>query len=181
MRNQLMAIMIQVPLVGLLAGGAASSAVKTDDIPAPLRVPANAVLTLRAHAVGVQIYQCRADKDDAARIAWSLKEPEADLFDHAGNKIGKHYAGPTWEATDGSRVSGEVVARANSPEQNAVAWLLLSAKSASGNGVFGRVRFIQRLRTVGGNAPPDGCNQASAGAEVRVGYSAEYRFYADKP
>jgi len=181
MRNQLMAIMIQVPLVSLLAGGAASSAVKTDDIPAPLRVPANSVLTVRAHAVGVQIYECRADKDDAARIAWSLKEPEADLFDHAGNKIGKHYAGPTWEATDGSRVTGEVVARANSPEPNAVAWLLLSAKSASGNGVFGRVRFIQRLRTVGGNAPTDGCNQASTGAEVRVGYSAEYRFYADKP
>ncbi len=181
MRNQLMAIIIQVPLVGLLAGGAASSAVKTDDIPAPLRVPTNSVLTLRAHAAGVQIYQCRADKDDAARIAWFLKEPEADLFDHSGNKIGKHYAGPTWEATNGSKVTGEVVARANSPDPNAVAWLLLSAKSTSGNGVFGRVRFIQRLRTVGGNAPSDGCNQASAGAEVRVAYSAEYWFYADKP
>ena len=181
MRNQLMAIMIQVPLMGLLAGGAASSALKTDDIPAPLRVPTNSVLTLRAHAAGVQIYQCRADKDDAARIAWSLKEPEADLFDHAGNKIGKHYAGPTWEATDGSKVTGEVVARANSPDPNAVAWLLLSAKSTSGSGVFGRVRFIQRLHTVGGNAPSDGCNQASAGGEVRVAYSAEYWFYSDKP
>src|SRR6266851_8459964 len=174
MRNQLMAIIIQVPLVGLLAGGAASSAVKTDDIPAPLRVPTNSVLTLRAHAAGVQIYQCRPDKGDAARVEWRLKEPEADLFDHSGNKIGKHYAGPTWEATNGSKVTGEVVARANSPDPNAVAWLLLSAKSTSGNGVFGRVRFIQRLRTVGGNAPSDGCNQASAGAEVRVAYSAEY-------
>jgi hypothetical protein len=33
---------------------------------------------------------------------------------------------------------------------------------------------------VGGTAPPDGCSQASAGKEVRVPYSAEYRFYLDK-
>jgi len=181
MKNQLMAIIVQVPLMGLLTGCAASSMVKTDDIPAPLRVSANSVLSLRTHAKGVQIYRCRADKDDAARFEWLLKEPEADLFDQAGDKIGKHYAGPTWEAMDGSKVTGEVVARADSPDPNAVAWLSLGAKSTSGNGVFGHVRFIQRLRTAGGNAPPDGCNQASAGGEVRVPYSAEYWFYVDKP
>jgi hypothetical protein len=179
MKNQLIAILIQGPLMGLLAGCAATSAMKTDDIPAPLRVPANAVLTLQAHAAGVQIYRCRADKDDAAHVEWILKEPEADLFDH-GNRIGKHYAGPTWEAMDGSKVTGEVVARANSPDPNAVAWLLLSAKSTSGNGMFEHVRFIQRLRTVGGNAPSVGCNQASLGSEVRVSYTAEYWFYVDK-
>jgi hypothetical protein len=180
-KDQLMAIIVQVPIMGLLAGCAVSPAVKTDDIPAPLRVSTKAVLTQQAHAAGVQIYRCRADKDDAARFEWLLKEPEADLFDHAGNKIGKHYAGPSWEAKDGSKVTGEVVARANSPDPNAVAWLLLSAKSTSGNGIFRDVRFIQRLRTVGGNAPSDGCNQASAGREVRVQYSAEYWFYGDKP
>jgi hypothetical protein len=180
MKNQLMAIIIQAPLIGLLAGFAAASSVKTDDIPAPLRVSTNAVVTLRAHATGVQIYRCLSDKDDAARVEWLFKEPEADLFDHAGKKIGKHYAGPTWEATDGSKVIGEVVAQANSPEPNSVAWLLLRAKSTSGNGVFGRVRFIQRLRTAGGKPPPDGCNQASVGRELRVPYTAEYWFYADK-
>src|ERR1700730_5537099 len=135
MKHQLMAIFIQVPLIGLLAGCAASSAMKTDDIPASLRVPTNAVVALRAHAAGVQIYRCRAAKGDAARVEWQLKEPEADLFDR-GNKIGRHYAGPTWEATDGSKVTGEVVARADSPDPKAVAWLLLSAKSTSGDGVF---------------------------------------------
>ncbi len=179
MKDQLMAIIVQLPLIGLLAGFPASSAVKTDDIPAPLRVSTDLVLTLRAHAAGVQIYQCRPEKGDAARVEWLLKEPEADLFDHAGKKIGKHYAGPTWEAMDGSKVTGEVVARANSPDPNAVAWLLLSVKSTSGSGVFGHVRFIQRLGTAGGNAPSEGCNQASAGGEVRVPYSAEYWFYAD--
>jgi hypothetical protein len=180
MKNQLMAIVIQIPLIGLLAGGAASSAVKTDDIPAPLQVSSNSVLSLRTHATGVQIYQCRADKDAAARVEWSFKEPQADLFDQAGHKIGKHYAGPTWEALDGSKVIGEVVARANSPDANSVPWLLLSAKSASGNGVFGRVRFIQRLRTAGGNSPSEGCDQALLGRELRVPYTAEYWFYVDK-
>jgi hypothetical protein len=178
MKNQLRAIVVQ-GLV-LLAGCAASPAMKTDDIPAPLRVSTDSVLTLQAHGAGVQIYQCRADKDDAARVGWQLKEPEAELFDH-GNKIGKHYAGPTWEGTDGSKVIGGVVAQVNSPDPNAVAWLLLSAKSASGNGIFGHVRFIQRLRTVGGKAPSVGCNQDSVGSELRVAYSAEYWFYADKP
>jgi hypothetical protein len=180
-KNQLMAILVQAPLMTLLAGCAASPWMNAGDIPPPLRVPTNAALTLQVHAAGVQIYRCRAAKDDAARVEWVLREPEADLSDRAGNKIGKHYAGPTWEATDGSKVTGEVAARANSPDPDAVAWLLLSAKSTSGNGVLGRVRFIQRLRTVGGNAPSDGCNQASAGGEVRVAYSAEYWFYSDKP
>jgi Protein of unknown function (DUF3455) len=172
-KSQLIAIIVQVPIMGLLAGCA--------DIPAPLRVSTKAVLTQQTHAAGVQIYRCRADKDDAARFEWLLKEPEADLFDRAGNKIGKHYAGPTWEAKDGSKVTGEVVARADSPDPKAVAWLLLSAKSTSGNGVFRDVRFIQRLHTVGGIAPSNGCNQASAGSEVRVSYSAEYWFYVEKP
>jgi hypothetical protein len=179
-KDHLISIMVHVSIIGLLAGCAASPRVP-DDIPTPLRVSTNAVLALRAHAAGVQIYRCSAGKDDAARFEWLLKAPEADLFDHSGKKIGNHYAGPTWEAKDGSKMTGAVVARANSPEPNAIAWLLLSAKSTSGNGIFTGVRFIQRLHTVGGNAPSDGCDQASAGKEVRVSYSAEYLFYVDKP
>jgi hypothetical protein len=174
------ATVIQVSLVGMLAGCAAAAAVAPDDIPASLRVTTNAVVALKAHGAGVQIYRCRAAKDDAARFEWVLKEPEADLFGHAGNRIGKHYAGPTWEAKDGSKVTGEVVAKANSPDPNSVAWLLLSAKSTWGNGVFAAVRFVQRLHTVGGNAPVDGCDQASVDKEARVPYSADYWFYGDK-
>lgn len=181
LEKQLMTIIIQVPLIGLLAGCAASPAANTEDIPAPLRVSTSEMMTQQAHAVGVQIYRCRANKDDAARLEWQLKQPEADLFDKAATKIGKHYAGPTWEANDGSKVTGEVVARADSPDPNAVAWLLLSAKSTSGNGVFSDVRFIQRLHTAGGNAPAEGCNQANTDREVRVSYSADYWFYVAKP
>jgi hypothetical protein len=126
-------------------------------------------------------FSCDADKNDLSHFEWILKAPEADLYDHAGNKIGKHYAGPTWEAKDGSKVTGELAARADSPDPNAIAWLLLRARSTSATGIFGNVQFVQRLRTAGGVAPPQGCSQAAAGKEARVPYSAEYRFYAPKP
>jgi hypothetical protein len=152
-----------------------------EDIPPGLRVPAGAVLAREAHAAGAQIYRCSADKGDAERFTWALIQPEADLFDPRGRKIGKHYAGPTWEAGDGSRVTGEVVARADSPDPNSVAWLLLRANSEAGNGIFRGVRFVQRLRTAGGMAPTAGCDRASAGNEVRVPYTAEYWFYGAPP
>ncbi|MGC1524247.1 MAG: DUF3455 domain-containing protein, partial [Steroidobacteraceae bacterium] len=116
--------------------------------------------------------------------AWVLKAPDAELFDAAGHSIGRHYAGPTWEAKDGSRVTGEVAARVNSPDSNSVAWLLLGAGSVPaaipGGGLFAGVRYVQRLHTHGGNAPPQECNQFLVDREVRVPYSAEYWFYADK-
>ena len=179
--NRLMAMVTYGFLVGLFAGCAVSPAAKTDDIPAALRVATTEIPTQRTHAVGVQIYRCRANKDDSGHFEWQLKAPEADLFDKAGHRIGKHYAGPTWEGNDGSQVTGEVAARANSPDPNAIAWLLLSAKSTSGTGIFSSVRFIQRLHTAGGNAPAEGCNQASVDREVRVPYTADYWFYAAKP
>jgi hypothetical protein len=168
-------------LAGLAAGCSASAALRMEDIPANVRVPPGAVLARQVHATGVQIYRCSADKSDAARFSWALIRPEADLIDRAGHKMGKHYGGPTWEAGDGSRVTGEVVARADSPDPKSVAWLLLRANSAGGNGVFGGVRFIQRLRTAGGAAPAAGCDAASAGNEARVPYAAEYWFYAAAP
>ena len=177
-KNHWPAITPLAPLIVVLAACTAAP-IDTRDIPAPLQVPPTAALTQQLHAVGVQIYRCTADKSDPARFAWQLRAPEASLFDHSGVEIGKHYAGPTWEARDGSKVVGEVAARA-SPDPSAVAWLLLNAKSTSGSGIFASVRFVQRLRTAGGNAPPDGCSPASADSEVRVPYSAEYWFYAEK-
>ena len=139
------------------------------------------VLSLETAATGVQIYECNASKDEPTRFEWIFKAPEADLFDMAGNKIAKHYAGPTWESNDGSKVVGEVKAKDNGPDPNAIPWLLLSAKSTSGTGVFSRIKSIQRVHTVGGRAPTEACSQAQAGKVVRVGYKATYNFYVGKP
>src|SRR5206468_420762 len=96
------------------------------------RTPATEVLSLETEATGVQIYECNAGKDVPTRFEWVFKAPEADLFDRAGNKIGKHYAGPTWESNDGSKVVGEVKAQNAGPDSGAIPWLLLNAKSTSG-------------------------------------------------
>ena len=162
-------------LLGACAGGGPVSAV--NDIPASLRAPPNLLLTLQARGTGVQIYQCAVVAGDATRYAWSLKGPEATLYDQGGKKIGRHFAGPTWEGNDGSTVVGEVVSRADSPSGNSIPWLLLSAKANSGRGLFGSVKFIQRLHTVGGNMPSAECNGSRSGAERREKYSADYFFY----
>jgi hypothetical protein len=81
------------------------------DVPPALQVPAGQKLTRMLHATGVQIYQCKASARDPSRYTWVYQEPKADLSDRSGKDIGRHYAGPTWEAEDGSKVVGDVVAR----------------------------------------------------------------------
>jgi hypothetical protein len=146
-------------------------------IPDALRPPAGQVLALEARAAGVQIYECKASKDDPAQFSWTLKAPEADLKDPSGKPVGKHYAGPTWEASDGSKVMGELVAKSDAPVIGAIPWLLLRAKSTSGSGIFSAIASIQRLQTSGGAAPAKGCDSSQSGKESRVPYSAVYRFY----
>ncbi len=94
-----------------------------------------------------------------------------------GSTIGKHYAGPTWEAADGSKVVGQKTAQADAPEAGAIPWLLLTTKSNEGAGVMARVKTIQRVDTHGGKAPAEGCDAAHDGAEVRVPYTATYYFH----
>lgn len=163
--------------MALLASCATVNAGTTPAVPENLQVPATQTISLETQATGVQIYECTAGKTDPTRFEWLFKAPEAELFDGAGKKIGKHYAGPTWESSDGSKVIGEVKARNDGPDANAIPWLLLSAKSTSGNGVFSHTQSIQRLHTAGGKAPAEACNQAQVGKEARVAYKAAYYFY----
>jgi len=65
-------------------------------------------------------------------MAWFPLRVSSQRFRMAGNKIAKLYAGPTWESNDGSKAVGEVKAKVNGPDPNAIPWLLLSAKSTSG-------------------------------------------------
>lgn len=178
MRILVTSVMASFSAVVLLTGCASSQAVSPPDAPQELRPPADQVLVLEARATGVQIYECSASQAQPARFEWVFKAPEADLFDPTGRKIGKHYAGPTWESADGSAVVGEMKARDAGPDPSAIPWLLLGAKSSSGTGVFTRVKSVQRLQTVGGKAPSTPCGQDNAKQVVRVPYKAGYYFYA---
>jgi hypothetical protein len=73
-------------------------------VPDKLRPGASESLAMVVPAKGVQIYECRARKGQGGGYEWAFVAPEAELFDARGARIGRHYAGPHWEAADGSRV-----------------------------------------------------------------------------
>jgi hypothetical protein len=87
-------------------------------------------------------------------------------------------AGPSWQAQDGSTVVGEVITSSTSPQAGSIPWLLLRAKSHSGDGVFASIGFIVRIQTEGGVAPATGCDADHAGTETRVPYNAIYVFFS---
>jgi hypothetical protein len=141
-------------------------------VPQAVQAPANEVRAMTVAAHGVQVYECRTAQ--GAAPAWAFVAPEADLFDAEGRRIGKHGAGPFWQHEDGSRFTGTVSARMDSPRAGAIPWLLLTAKPESKAGVFSRVSSVQRLETVGGKAPADGCTAATLGKRVNIAYRADY-------
>jgi hypothetical protein len=163
--------------MALIAGFLYSPWANAQQVPKELQPPANEQLLLQVHAKGDQIYTCKAD---GAQIAWTLKAPEAQLIDKTGQPFGKHFAGPSWEANDGSRVMGKAVANAPSPDADSIPWLLVTVVSRSGEGVLAGVTSIQRINTKGGKAPTSACNAAHAEQDYRAPYSADYVFFAPK-
>jgi Protein of unknown function (DUF3455) len=165
-----------------LAGGTLAviflgAAAWAQQVPVALQTAANEQLVVQVHAKGEQIYSCKVD---GAEAGWTLKAPEAQLFDKDGKAFGKHSAGPSWEANDGSRVVGKAAANVASPDAESIPWLLVKVVSHEGAGVLAPVTSIQRINTKGGKAPASGCDAGHAGQEVRVAYSADYLFFAPK-
>jgi hypothetical protein len=145
-----------------------------DPAPAELTPPAGNSPAFTFVAEGVQKYECRA-KDGAA--AWVGTGPEARLYNADDKQVGRHYAGPTWEYQDGSRVTGSVLAHASSPNPKSVDQLLLKAQTNSASGLMARVTFVQRLRTIGGAPPDQGCTLQSVGSSAETEYTAHYVFF----
>jgi len=143
------------------------------DVPENLKPPAGEKLTLRARASGDQIYTCDGSQ-------WTLSGPDAKLLDEGGRDVGSHFAGPTWQWSDGSRVTGKPVANAT-PDATSIPWLLLTATAHNGGGVMSSISSIQRLHTKGGKAAASGCDAAHKGEKTRSHYTADYYFYRPGP
>jgi hypothetical protein len=141
-------------------------------VPDQLKPPAGEELLLHALASGDQIYTCDGSK-------WVLSGPDAKLSDETGRPAGSHFAGPTWQWSDGSRVTGRPVANAT-PDPKSIPWLLLTATSHEGDGVMKNVSSIQRLHTKGGQAPTSGCAASRKDATARIHYTADYYFYVPR-
>jgi hypothetical protein len=134
--------------------------------PPSIDAPSGAQLLLSAKGEGSQVYTCTSGH-------WTLKAPDAKLFDENGKQIGTHFAGPTWKLSDGSEVQGKAIANQPSPDSGSVAWLLLEALPASGSGQLAHVTYIRRTETHGGAAPKEACTSG----ELSVPYTAQYSFY----
>jgi hypothetical protein len=159
---------------------AACSTVQTPpaafDVPAALRPVPHEKLSLSVAAKGVQIYECRTKTDPTGAYGWAFVAPEADLFGSDGKKVGRHYAGPHWEASDGSKIIGKTRESVPASRTEDIPWLLLTTKSVGPGGSFSDTTSIQRVNTVGGIAPKSGCDQSTVGTTARVPYTADYHF-----
>ena len=144
------------------------------DVPDDIKVGAGNKVFLVGHAVGVQIYSCNGAG------AWTLVAPRADLYGDNGKLIATHFAGPAWQAKDGSKV---VATRdgAVTVDPTAIPWLRLKASPVSSGGDGDRLAgttYIQRIATVGGLAPASStCNAGSAGQVEEIPYTADYVFW----
>ena len=138
-------------------------------VPDPIQVLDGSKVFLIGHAVGVQIYSCNG-------TGWSFVAPRANLFDDQGELIITHFAGPTWQAKDGSMVVGHAETSV-SVDPTAIPGVRLSAASTT-PGLLGSTVHIQRIATTGGLAPPPAdCNATRAGTVAEVPYTADYYFW----
>jgi hypothetical protein len=170
--------------VGLVAAGATLSMThvaqadvppqERQHVPEEIRVPDGNKLSLVAHATGVQIYTCNGS-------TWGSSTPRADLFARK-RLVGTHFAGPTWEGTDGSTVVGVLPPEGNvTVDPTAIPWLLLRADPGDAPGRFAGTTFIQRVATTGGLAPAAAeCDAGAAGKVVEVPYTADYNFFTKR-
>ena len=153
----------------LLLSGLSVSAKAQTPLPDAIAAPGEAVV-LSTHAEGAQVYECKAGAD--GKTAWAFREPIATLLVD-GKTVGRHYAGPNWEYSDGSAVVGKVIGNAPGATPNDIPWLKLSVASQRGTGVLTGVTTVQRINTKGGNLK-GACDQA--GSFKSAPYSADYVF-----
>ena len=113
-------------------------------------------------------------------VVWTFAAPRANLYNDQGKLIITHFAGPTWQAMDGSSVVGRAEASVT-PDPTAIPWVRLAAASTAAGPDGDRLvatTFIQRIRTTGGHTPPAAdCNAATAGTVAEVPYTADYYFW----
>lgn len=176
---QTFALLGTVALLSACAAGPSTMAMKPVDnaaLPEAVRVPAGARQTMATTGVGEITYECREKANMAGAHEWVFVAPVATLFGADRKMVGKYYAGPTWEAADGSKVTGKQVAVAPAMA-GSIPLQLVKAEPAMGMGAMQGVSYIQRLNTKGGVAPAAACDASRKGQRQQVAYEADYVFY----
>ncbi len=167
-----------MPAAGMASDRMASGAMNQSALPEAVRVPAGQKVTMETVGVGEITYECRAKVGGPMQFEWFFVGPEAPLMARAGQKVGRYFGPPaTWQANDGSAVTGTQVAVAPAGAGN-IPLQLVRANPATGQGAMNGVGYIQRLATKGGVPPAMPCGSANLGKREVVKYQADYIFWA---
>ena len=153
----------------LLSGSLVSVDAAEAPLPAAIAAPGETVV-LTVHAEGGQVYECKAGAD--GKLAFAFREPIATLIVD-GKTIGRHYAGPNWEHSDGSAVTAKAAGNAPGATGEDIPWLKLEVTASRGNGVLSGVATVLRINTRGGKLEGP-CDKA--GSFKSAPYAAEYVF-----
>lgn len=163
-------------LLGACSSMAPAPRVDNAALPEAVRAPMGQKASLHTVGKGDITYECRAKAAMPGAFEWVFVAPLATLADLSGRPVGRYYGGPTWEAGDGSKLTGKQVAVAPASPGN-IPLQLVKAEPAMGMGAMQGVTYIQRLNTRGGVAPSDACDGSQTGARRVVPYQADYVFY----
>ena len=148
-----------------------------DSLPETIKVPMGNKVALETVGAGDITYECRDKANTPGATEWVFVGPKATLNDRSGKQIGTYYGPPaTWEAMDGSKITGTQVAVAPSSTGN-LPYQIVKANPAVGSGAMTGVTFIQRVALKGGVAPASECSAATKGKREVVKYQADYIFW----
>ncbi|MEB0108892.1 DUF3455 domain-containing protein [Pseudomonas sp. MH9.3] len=163
-------------LTGLLASSPAAFA--QTNLPDSIKVPAGHTVSMETTGVGEITYECRDKASAAGETEWTFVGPKAVLNDRNGKPVGTYFGPPaTWQAKDGSKITGTQLAVAPSSPGN-LPYQLVKANPAEGKGVMSGVSYIQRVALKGGVAPSSTCTAANKGQQEVVKYQADYLFWS---
>jgi len=171
------------PALSLLVTGlvlASANAHAQSGIPDAVKVPDGHSVMLETVGVGDITYECRDKANAPGQTEWFFVGPKAVLNDRAGKPVGDYFGPPaTWQAKDGSKVTGTQLAVAPAAKGD-LPYQLVKANPADGKGAMQGVSYIQRLATRGGVAPSMDCTAQNKGAQQVVKYQADYVFWSAK-
>lgn len=184
---------------------ASAGAITPPAVPPNLQADPGSRVFLLGHAIGTQNYVCAPSTTSPAGVAWTLFTPVATLFDDHGREITTHFFSPnpnpvdpntnpavladgairpTWQhSRDNSSAWARLHANGSAVvTPGALPWLLLDVagveEGLGGGDQLTRTTQIQRVNTVGGLAPAQGCASAvDLGRSAYVDYAADYYFY----
>lgn len=110
-------------------------------LPEAVKVPDGHRVLLETVGVGEITYECRDKANTPGQTEWTFVGPKAVLNDRTGKQVGDYFGPPaTWQAKDGSKVTGTQLAVAPA-DKGAIPYQLVKANPAEGKGAMQGVSY----------------------------------------